>query len=324
MKNCKNFNIAISIIIIGIVSVLGFQNYQKLAQDRHFEQIVSDLNNLEFEPANEAIRQNFISEIQNIYTTENPEIDKNIKYAWVLSTRHSYTKIPINSDAQNIGAEDKEDGYNRIRLGINIAREVAAKKLDKQESNLTSEELQKYGPIILFNGGAYDNSLLTEALDNNIITDYPKESFYIFMLPENQINTGGQFKTLYIEHEKGNIDLNNLWKSLNKKHTITYKQLQTPEDFDRRILIREFLKIQEAKLDTFSVGMSVWSKYLWRKRYKKSSNLNQERSNITCSELIAKIYHASEVIKKKYDPGSYYTKDFIENNIEMESGFKLI
>lgn len=113
------------------------------------------------------------------------------------------------------------------------------------------------------------------------------------------------------------------WKSLNKKHTITYKQLQTPEDFDRRILIREFLKIQEANLDTFSVGMSVWSKYLWRKRYKKSSNLNQERSNITCSELIAKIYQNTAVIKKKYDPGSYYTKDFIENNVEMEYGFKL-
>lgn len=209
MKNCKNFNIAISIIIIGIVSILGFQNYQKFTQDKHFEQIITDLNNLKFEPANEAIRQNFISEIQNIYTTENPEIDKNIKYVWVLSARHSYTKIPINSDAQNIGAEDKKDGYNRIRLGISIAREVAAKKLDKQEYNLTSEELQKYGPIILFNGGAYDNSLLTEALDKNIITDYPKESFYIFMLPENQINTGGQFKTLYIEHEKGNIDLNN-------------------------------------------------------------------------------------------------------------------
>ena len=114
------------------------------------------------------------------------------------------------------------------------------------------------------------------------------------------------------------------WKSLNKKHTIVHKQLQTPEDFDRRILIREFLKIQEANLDTFSVGINVWSKYLWRRKYRKSSNLNQERSNITCSELIAKIYHASAVIKKVYDPGSYYTKDFIENNIEMEPGFKLI
>lgn len=111
------------------------------------------------------------------------------------------------------------------------------------------------------------------------------------------------------------------WKSLNKKHTITYKQLQTPENFDRRVLIREFLKIQEAKLDTFSVGMNIWSKYIWRRRYKKS---NQKKSNITCSELIAKIYQSTAVIKKKYDPGSYYTKDFIENTIEMEPGFKLI
>lgn len=209
MKNCKNFNVAISIIIIGIVSVLGFQNYQKYSQDKHFEQIISNLNNLEFDPANEKIRKNFISEIQNIYVTENPEIDKNIKYVWVLSARHSYTKIPINSDAQNIGAADKEDGYNRMRLGIEIAREVTAKKLDKQISSLTSEELQKYGPIILFNGGAYDNSLLKEALDKNIITDYPKENFYIFTLPEGQVNTGGQFKTLYKEHEHGNIDLSN-------------------------------------------------------------------------------------------------------------------
>ncbi|MGX6960858.1 MAG: hypothetical protein ACIPMY_06650, partial [Rickettsia endosymbiont of Pentastiridius leporinus] len=195
MKNCKGFNVAISIIIIGIASVLGVQNYQKYSQDKHFEQIISDLNNLEFDPANEAIRRNFISEIQNIYATENPKIDKDIKYVWVLSARHSYTKMPINSDAQNIGAIDKDDGYNRMRLGIDIAKEVAAQKLNKQISNLTDEELKQYGPIILFNGGAYDNSLLKEAIDKNEIKDYPKENFYIFTLPENQANTGGQFKT---------------------------------------------------------------------------------------------------------------------------------
>ncbi len=117
--------------------------------------------------------------------------------------------MPIVSHAQNIGAIDKEDGYNRMRLGIEIAKEVAAKKLDKQMSNLTFEELKEYGPKILFNGGEYDNSLLKEALDKNIINDYPKENFYIFNLPKNQANTGGQFKTLYKEHEDSNIDLNN-------------------------------------------------------------------------------------------------------------------
>jgi hypothetical protein len=114
------------------------------------------------------------------------------------------------------------------------------------------------------------------------------------------------------------------WKSLNKKHAITFKKLQTPEHFDRRVLIQEFLKIQEQNLDTFEVGgcnLSLWSKFFWRKSYK---NINIPKSNITCSEMIAKIYQDSDVIKKTYDPGSYYTKDFMENNIEMESGFKII
>ncbi|MGI4753074.1 MAG: hypothetical protein ACRYE8_05060 [Janthinobacterium lividum] len=101
MKSCKNFGIAISIIIIAIVSVLGFQNYQKFTQVRHFKQIITDLNNLEIN--NEQVRKSFISEIQNIYATENPEIDKNIEYVWVLSARHSYNKMPIISHTQNIG-----------------------------------------------------------------------------------------------------------------------------------------------------------------------------------------------------------------------------
>jgi hypothetical protein len=114
------------------------------------------------------------------------------------------------------------------------------------------------------------------------------------------------------------------WKSLNKKHVITCRKLQTPEDFDRRVLIREFLNIQEANLDTFQTGgcnLHLWNKHIWKKSFDSSS---KNDSNITCSELIAKIYQSGAVIKKKYDPGSYYTKDFIEDAIEMEYGFKLI
>lgn len=208
-KTYKNLIVAISISIIAVVSFLGFQHYQKLAQDRHFKQIVSELRDLKLDSADEPLRKNFIAEIQNIYTTQNPEIDKDIKYVWVLSARHSYTKIPIVSHAQNIGAIDKEDGYNRMRLGIEIARKVAAKKLNKQVSSLTNDELKMHGPIILFNGGEEGNNLLQKDLDTNEIKDYPREKFYIFALPENQANTGGQFKTLYKEHENGNIDLNN-------------------------------------------------------------------------------------------------------------------
>ncbi len=62
--------------------------------------------------------------------------------------------------------------------------------------------MKKYGPMILFNGGAYDNKLLQAALDKNIITDYPKENFYIFTLPEYQTNTGTDNLTLYIKSMK--------------------------------------------------------------------------------------------------------------------------
>jgi hypothetical protein len=111
------------------------------------------------------------------------------------------------------------------------------------------------------------------------------------------------------------------WKSLNKHHKIEHMNLITPNDFDRRTLILEFLNIQNSQLDTFGVGPSVWSKNLWKRSYVESQ---KEQENITCSELVAKIYQRTEVIKKIYTPGSYTTKDFIESSIEFEKGFRLI
>jgi hypothetical protein len=114
------------------------------------------------------------------------------------------------------------------------------------------------------------------------------------------------------------------WKSLNKNHTITFKKLQTPKHWDKVILVKEFLKIQEENLDTFEVGscnFRLWSKFIWRSKYKNRLN---KKSNITCSEMIARIYQKSGVLKKIYEPSSYYTNDFIDGNIELEQGFKLI
>ncbi|BDU60360.1 hypothetical protein FLA4_07700 [Candidatus Rickettsia kotlanii] len=121
------------------------------------------------------------------------------------SARHSYTKVPINSDTQNIGAANKEDGYNMMRLGIEIATEVAAKKLDKQISSLTYEELKKYGLMILFNGKRMIINYYKKRLIKILLPIIQKK----ITLPEYQTNTDEQFKTLYKEHENGNIDLSN-------------------------------------------------------------------------------------------------------------------
>jgi hypothetical protein len=113
-----------------------------------------------------------------------------------------------------------------------------------------------------------------------------------------------------------------IWKSLNKHHTISCVPLETPEapqKWDRRKLILEFWKIKQSKLDEFGVGVGVWSKVLWKKKFKIQDQ--NEKQNITCFELIVKILQNANVAKKIYTPGSYYTGELANRKLELEPGF---
>lgn len=110
------------------------------------------------------------------------------------------------------------------------------------------------------------------------------------------------------------------WKSLNKNHNIAYMQFSTPEDWNRSNLVKQFLEIQKKKLDDFSVGPSVWWKVLKRQKF-SSKNINEKR-NITCFELIVRLYQESGAAKKIYTPGSYNTGRLIEKKLELNEGFK--
>jgi len=109
------------------------------------------------------------------------------------------------------------------------------------------------------------------------------------------------------------------WKSLNKHHSISLMKINTPKDWDNRKLVREFLQVQNKNLDTFSTGPSVWWKALRKQRFYDTRN---EKRNITCSELVVRIYQESDVSKKIYTPGSYNTGNLIERNLELNEGFK--
>ena len=114
-----------------------------------------------------------------------------------------------------------------------------------------------------------------------------------------------------------------IWKSFNKHHPISCVPLETPkfpDIWDRRKLILEFWKIQQSKLDEFGVGVSVWSKVLWKKKF--DENKSKEKQNITCFELIVKILQNANVAKKIYTPGSYYTGELADRKLELEDGFK--
>jgi hypothetical protein len=111
-----------------------------------------------------------------------------------------------------------------------------------------------------------------------------------------------------------------IWKSFNKHHPISYIPLETPQFWDRRKLILEFWKIQQSKLDEFGVGVDVWSKVLWKKKFENQDS--KEKQNITCFELIVKLLQNTNVAKKIYTPGSYYTGELAGRKLELEDGFK--
>jgi hypothetical protein len=145
-------------------------------------------------------RRQFMHEVRDIAMTSNPSINSNINYILVLSGRASYLKNPI--DHPNI--PDKNDDYNRMQLGIKLAREITAMRLAKQDKQLSEEDLIKFGPTIIYNGRPAHNIELKKALATNIITDYPISKFLVLELPQDQINTKGQFISV-----QQNIDLSN-------------------------------------------------------------------------------------------------------------------
>jgi hypothetical protein len=134
---------------------------------------------------------------------------KSSKYVWVLSARHSYDKKLVTGSAQNAYAYDENDGYDRMNLGIEVARNVAALKLGKKASELTNDEIRQDGPTILYNGEEESNASLQIVLDTGGIQNYPKDKFLIFSLPSGQVHTGGQFQSLYSQNAAGEVDLVN-------------------------------------------------------------------------------------------------------------------
>jgi len=109
------------------------------------------------------------------------------------------------------------------------------------------------------------------------------------------------------------------WKSLNKHHSISYMHIETPKDWNRQIFTQKFLEIQTKNLDTFSVGPSVWVKTLWKQKYVKNQI---EKNNITCHELVVKVYQNADVAKKTHSSSSYNTGNLIEKKLELNENFK--
>jgi hypothetical protein len=132
--------------------------------------------------------QEYMSELTDLHKSENKPVNPSIEYVFVLSARGSYLKDPV----VGLDIKDLEDDYNRIELGIKIAQVVVGDRLEKSE--VTQEDIEKHGPIIIYNGKSNQNEDLTQALENGILSHYPKDKFHIMAIKEE--STRGQFKNL--------------------------------------------------------------------------------------------------------------------------------
>jgi hypothetical protein len=130
-------------------------------------------------------------EYYSVATNVNPEPTPDIDYVFVLSARASYLKNPID----NPNIPDKADDYNRMRLGIEIAKKVTALRLGKTVGELTKEDILLYGPDIIYNGLMKHNHEVVKsiAMVNPALADFPIEKITILDLAKDMGNTKGQF-----------------------------------------------------------------------------------------------------------------------------------
>lgn len=144
--------------------------------------------------------------LTQITQTANPEPTEDIDYVFILSARATYLGTPV--DNQKI--PDTSDDYNRVRLGIELAKKITALRLKKDIKDITKRDLQLFGPNIIYNGRDLHNQELVKSMAmnptmarnykeynefsaKNLLNDYPAEKLCILDLPPKDQNTKGQF-----------------------------------------------------------------------------------------------------------------------------------
>lgn len=129
-------------------------------------------------------------EMKDVFEHKNAAVDPSIKYVWVLAGRSSYLKEPVDSP----DAKDLNDDYDRLELGIQIAGEVVTQQ--SHQLMFTNDDIENYGPQIIYNGRPKHNDDLKKALKEGILTHYPEDKFLILDLPPEEWNSRGQFMSL--------------------------------------------------------------------------------------------------------------------------------
>jgi hypothetical protein len=192
MKQVLSFSSCNKILIILLIILFTAVTNSSVAVDCEYrlKRIIKKIQKLPTQGLSASLlKEEFLKEIIEIASTQNPPISRDINYILVLSGRGSYLKNPIDHP----DVIDKDDDYNRMRLGISVARKVAALRLGKSVNSITMEDFRNHGPTVIYNGRPKHNEDFKKAIKNGLITDYPNDKFIILDLPQDQLNSKGHF-----------------------------------------------------------------------------------------------------------------------------------
>lgn len=133
----------------------------------------------------------YLWELTALVTHQNPKPSSSIDYVWVLSARATYLKNKVAKDPL---LKDINDDYNRMELGVKIAKEITSTRTKKTIAALCHQDYLQQGPTIIYNGRPEQNrDLQTAAKATGTIAGYPMEKFTILALAADKLHTGGQF-----------------------------------------------------------------------------------------------------------------------------------
>lgn len=112
---------------------------------------------------------------------QHPPIHPDTDAVWVFSGPGTFLKALENGEQNYTRWMDRY----RILYGLNILKEVTAKKLSNSPKEITKKDLEEFGPLFIYNGNKHENNDLRTALDHelNII---PKEKMIIIDRVESE------------------------------------------------------------------------------------------------------------------------------------------
>lgn len=126
---------------------------------------------------------------------KNPPVTKDIDIVWVISGHDAFDESVATSTYSNdyLGDTYRGEDRQRVQKGVELVRQVTAKRSGKKPSAVTTEDIQTFGPLFFYNGVFKQNEVLRNASREEF--PLPKEKVLIEEITEERDPTPKQANT---------------------------------------------------------------------------------------------------------------------------------